>query len=180
MSILLFNPDIFNIEQNIIIEKIIKELSNPTYQSYNIEFINNLFLIISGYEGYYASSIAHELITKYIFWIETHEQDFIKKIKNNFNFYFTTILNKFNINIELNLNNNLVISSKELKNKLNLIRNELKLFDINNKSPFDIKKYINGMVLNKNNYNNLNRNNITISTVSFDPFDDELETVFLD
>ena len=176
MSILFYNPQVFDIKRDIIIDKLTTELANPTFDSYDMNFINNLLLITNGYDGYYASSIAHEILNKYIIWVEQRETNILRKIKNNLNYYLSSICNKLNLKYNDNLLiNKVLISSEELKNRLNIIRNELKLFDINNKSPFDIKKYINSMVLNK--YTN---KSLVVSDLSFDPFDDELEPIILD
>jgi hypothetical protein len=177
MSVLFFNPQIFDTNREILIDKLTKEISQSTFESYDMNFINNLFLIINGYDGYYASSLAHELLNKYIIWVEIKEKNILRKIKSNVNYYLSSMFIKLNIkyNNDLLTLDKILISSDELKNRLNIIRNELKIFDVCNRSPFDIKKYIHSIVLNKN----INKS-LVMSDLSFDPFDDELETIIID
>ena len=63
-----------------------------------------------------------------------------------------------------------IITSQELKTKINNAREELKIYDNKSLNIIDIKKRITGMILNKK----------LETSQYFDPFDDELETIIMD
>ena len=152
------------------------ELNNPNFSDYTTDTVNHLLLIYSGYDGYYATSLCHELIYKYIHWLEQREIEIKTSIKNKIINCVNSLLNKFNLNLSVSndISNNL-ITSQELKNKISLIRQELKLFDNSHFNILDIKKRITCNILNKKlEDSQLNKSQ------NFNPFDDELETIIMD
>ena len=154
------------------------ELTNHNFNNYTIDNINHLLLIYSGYDGYYNSSLCHELIYKYIQWLEQRELEVKTSIKNKIINCVNSLLNKFNLNLSVsnNISNN-IITSQELKNKISLIRQELKLFDNSHFNILDIKKRITCNILNKKlEDSQLNKS----QNPYFDPFDEELETIIMD
>ena len=143
------------------------ELVKSNFINYTQENVSNLLLIYSGYNGYYASSLCHELIYKYLYWLEQNEQN-SNNIKNKLINYFNVLLQK--INLKVVNTQQPVITSQELKTKINNAREELKIYDNKSLNIIDIKKRITGMILNKK----------LETSQYFDPFDDELETIIMD
>ena len=107
------------------------------------------------------------LIYKYLYWLEQNEQN-SNNIKNKLINYFNVLLQK--INLKVVNTQQPIITSQELKTKINNAREELKIYDNKSLNIIDIKKRITGMILNKK----------LETSQYFDPFDDELETIIMD
>ena len=178
MSELLINP-IDMLSKDIIIY-LETELNNPNFSNYTTDTVNHLLLIYSGYDGYYATSLCHELIYKYIYWLEKQEQEYNTSIKYKLITCFNSLLQKINLKIDLLSTMQPAITSQEIKNRIKLLRIELKLYDTNCFTMFDIKKRINCKILNKKLEDSQMIDSQIEKSQNFNPFDDELETIIMD